>query len=231
VEQERKSFDKEGFGEALRAVRARSLGPDPVAVRAALEEELADRGVEVRPAFIERTTRVLVATQGPSSSLRLTRELLKVGAEAVAELRDLVAVLRAKKELPEWLKPPPGKEVGIRTKVNHDGESVIVELAEVDLADGIQPFLAKAFDASFDPEWDDEGKSQCQVWVDARLPPPAGAGLAVILGAEPIGSLGEEDARTLDGDSGKAAKRKQPLILEATIERDAGSLGVSVLMP
>ncbi len=140
-------------------------------------------------------------------------------------------MLRAKKELPEWLEPPPGQEVGIRTKENPDDEGAIVEVVAVDLADGIQPFLAKALDASFDPDWDDEGKSQCKVWVDARLPRASGARLSVILGAEPIGTLDDDDALSLDRDLRKAERKKQPLILEATIERGQGSFSVWVLGP
>ena len=128
-------------------------------------------------------------------------------------------------------KPPPGQEVGIRTKANPDGPGNIFEVAEVELADGIQPFLAKAFDASFDPELDDEEESQCKVWVDTRRPPASGAPLPVMLGQEPIGTLDADDALTLDRDLRKAEKEKQPLILEATIERQQGRLSVWVLVP
>jgi hypothetical protein len=80
-------------------------------------------------------------------------------------------------------------------------------------------FNANAFEASYDPEWDNDGESQCKVWIDTRRTPPPGAPLQVILGQEMIGTLAGEDTRTLERDLRKAQKRKQPLILEATIER------------
>ena len=168
-------------------------------------------------------TRWLVAAQGPFAAFRLTREMGKLGAEALA-------VLRERRPVPWWLEPPLGHEVGTPTKDNPDG-SGFWEVAEVDLADGIQPFVARAFEASFDPEWDDEEQSRCQAWIDTRRLPPSGAPLTVILGQEPIGTLDGQDALTLERELREAEKREQPLILEATIEREDGRLGVWVDVP
>jgi hypothetical protein len=228
VDPEWQRVDPEKFREAVRAIQARSLGRDPVAVRTALEAELADRGLtDADPGLIERTTRMLVAVQGPFASFRVTREMSKLFAETVTALR----ALGDGTEVPAWLEPPPGQEVGVRTKANPDGPGEIFEVAEVDLADGIQPFLVKAFDAAFDPDWDDEEQAHCKVWIDTRRAPTSGAPLPIILGEKPIGTLDGEDALTLDRDLHKAEKRKQPLILDATIERDQGSLSVWVLVP
>src|SRR5215467_790702 len=102
------------FREAVRAVQARQLGRDPVIVRAALEEELAKRGItEAPPERVERMTRMLVAAQGPFASLRVMHEMWNY----VGEVRDAVR----DPGIPEWLKPPPGFEVGIPTSENPSG--------------------------------------------------------------------------------------------------------------
>ena len=146
------------------------------------------------------------------------------------DLGELRAALKGKQGS-EWLKPPSGLELGIRTRENETGLGVIMEVAEVDLADEIQPFLAKAFEASFDPEWDDPDESQCKVWIDTRRAPPSGAPLPVILGLELIGTLVAEDALVLEEDLRQAQKREQPMILEATIERERGQFSVWVNVP
>jgi hypothetical protein len=106
-----------------------------------------------------------------------------------------------------------------------------MEVAEVDLADEIQPFLARAFEASFDPEWDDPEESQCKVWIDTRRPPPSGAPVPVILGQELIGTLVGDDALVLSDDLRQAERKGQPLILEATVERDRDHFSVWVNVP
>ena len=161
------------FREAVRAVQARQLGCDPVIVRAALEEELATRGIaEAAPDRVERMTRMLVATQGPFASFRVMHEMWNF----VGEVRDAVKG----PEVPEWLKPPPGREVGIPTSENPSGPGEIFEVAEVELADGVQPFLTRAFEATYDPTYAEEGEaeeSNCKVWIDTRRLPASGAPL------------------------------------------------------
>lgn len=215
------------FREAVRAVQARQLGRDPVIVRTALEEELAKHGI-AEPATdrVERMTRMLVAAQGPLASLRVMHEMWNV----VGEVRDAVKG----PEVPEWLKPPPGLEVGIPTSENPGGPGEIFEVAEVELADGVQPFLAKAFDATYDPTYAEEGEaeeSNCRVWIDTRRMPAPGAPFPVVLGQELIGTLVDEDAVAVDGALREAEKNKQPLILEATIERERHGLSVWVIVP
>ena len=215
------------FREAVRAVQARQLGRDPVIVRTALEEELAQRGItEPAPERVERMTRMLVAAQGPFASLRVMHEMWNF----VGELREAVRG----PEAPEWLKPPPGREVGIPTSENPSGPGEIVEVAEVELADGAQPFLAKAFNATYDPTYAEEGEaeeSNCKVWIDTRRLPPSGAQLPIILGHDLIGALVGEDALALERDLRKAEKKDQPLILEATIERESDRFSIQVVVP
>lgn len=155
--------------------------------------------------------------------LRAARELWR----SVGELR---TALKGKRG-PEWLKPPDGNEVGTPTKDDPSGKAGIFEVAEVDLADGVQPFLAKAFEASYDPTWDDDEESRCKAWIDARRAPSSGSPLPVILGQELIGTLAGEDALSLEHELRKAERAKRPLILEATIERERGSFSVWVTVP
>jgi hypothetical protein len=215
------------FRDAVRAVHARQVGRDPVIVRTALEEELAKRGIaEPAPDRVERMTRMLVAAQGPLASLRVMHEMWNF----VGELREAVRG----PEAPEWLKPPPGLEVGIPTSENQSGPGEIMEVAEVELADGAQTFLARAFNATYDPRYVEEGEaeeSNCKVWIDTRRLPPSGAQLPIILGQELIGALVGEDALALERDLRKAEKKDQPLILEATIERDSDRFSVWVIVP
>ena len=215
------------FREAVRAVQARQLGCDPVIVRAALEEELATRGIaEAAPDRVERMTRMLVATQGPFASFRVMHEMWNF----VGEVRDAVKG----PEVPEWLKPPPGREVGIPTSENPSGPGEIFEVAEVELADGVQPFLTRAFEATYDPTYAEEGEaeeSNCKVWIDTRRLPASGAPLPIILGQDLIGALAGEDALALERDLRKAEKKDQPLILEATIERESDRFSVLVILP
>lgn len=215
------------FREAVRAVQARQLGRDPVTVRIALEEELAKRGItEPAPDRVERMTRMLVAAQGPFASLHVMHEMWN----HVGELREAVRGLEA----PEWLKPPPGHEVGIPTSENPSGPGEIMEVAEVELADGAQPFLGKAFDATYDPTYAEEGEaeeSNCKVWIDTRRLPASGAPLPIILGQDLIGALAGEDALALERDLREAEKKDQPLILEATIERESDRFSVQVIVP
>lgn len=140
-------------------------------------------------------------------------------------------MLLKNKQVPEWLKPPTGHEVGMRTREVEGGTAEVIETADVDLTDAIQPFLAEAFEASYDPKRDNEEESQCKVWIDTRRLPPAGASLPVILGQEVIGSLDGEDAIALEQDLRQAEKRKQPLILESTIERKRHRFSVWVIVP
>jgi hypothetical protein len=215
------------FREAVRAVQAQQLGPDPVIVRAALEEELAKRGITEAPLErVERMTRMLVAAQGPFASLHVMREMW----DFVGEVRDAVKG----PEVPEWLKPPPGREVGIPTSENPSGPGEIFEVAEVELADGVQPFLTRAFEATCDPTYAEDGEaeeSNCKVWIDTRRVPASGAPLPIILGQDLIGALVGEDALALEHDLQKAEKKKQPLILEATIERERDRFSVLVIVP
>jgi hypothetical protein len=190
-----------------------------------LEEELAKRGVpEPDPDLLERMTRMLVAGEGPLGQLGVAREMWNLLAEARA-------VLTEDKEVPKWLKPPPGHEVGVPTKPNPDGAGVTSEAADIDLVEGIQPFLARAFEASYVPEWDDDEESQCKVWIDTRRTPASGTPLQVMLGQEMIGTLASEDTQTLERDLRKAKRRKQPLILDATIEREHDQFSVWVIVP
>ena len=168
------------------------------------------------------------AAAGTAHRGRGARLLLETGRAIHAATNELRAL--GKVTSPEWLKPPPGHEVGVRSTDSASGTYGIIEAAEVDLADDIQPFLAKAFEALLDPEWDDEDETDCQVWIDTRQPMPSGAPLPVILGTEPIGTL-TADALALERELHKAGKRQQPLILEATIERERGQFGVSVVVP
>src|SRR5262249_59237542 len=125
------------FREAVRAVQTRQLGRDPVIVRAALEEELAKRGIaEAAPDRVERMTRMLVAEQGPFASLRVMHEMWNL----VGEVRDAVKG----PGVPEWLTPPPGRGVGIPTNENPSGPGVLFEVAEGELGAGGPPLLAKA---------------------------------------------------------------------------------------
>ena len=223
--QERDKVDPEILRDAVRAVQARNLGRDQVAVRAALDEELANRGITQDPLTVDAVARILAAAQGPHASFHVSRELLKLGAEAVSGLRGLLHELRANADpdVPHWLKPPEGHEVERSTRA---------EFVEVDLADGMQPFLTKAFNASVDPKWaDEEELVSCELWIDTRRPPTPGAPIPVILGQESIGTIDAEDALTLDGDLRKAEGKKQPLILDGTIEREQDGLSVYVRVP
>ena len=130
--------------------------------------------------------------------LRAARELWR----SVGELR---TALKGKQG-PEWLKPPDGNEVGTPTKEDPSGTAWTFEVAEVDLADGVQPFLAKAFEASYDPAWDDDEESRCKAWIDTRRAPSSGSPLPVILGQEPIGRLAGGDALSLEHELRKAEK-------------------------
>jgi hypothetical protein len=223
VDAEARSVESETFREAARAVQARRPGREPAAVRAALEAELARRGVtDPDPERVERLTRILEA-QGPFASLRVAREI----SGWVGELRDALKG----KQGPEWLRPPAGHEVGIPAKEDLNAPGFSMETTEVELSDVTQPFLAEAFETSYDPEKDDEGESLCKVWIDTRRLPPSGEPLAVILGTELIGTLDGEDALTLERDLRTAESKRQPLILEAWIERERDRFSVSVVVP
>ena len=234
---------------AVDAVKARNLGDDPVAVRAALEEELAARGLtDENPYLLERATRILVASQGPFASLRMTHELWKLVAEMGTGIRKIVALVR-EGDLPEWLKPPPGRKVRIQTRDN------AFEAREVELAAGVQPLLARAYDALDYPELEedeefarayaarypdsdageDNGEEEqdsvfCKVWVDTRRLPEAGTPLPVILGTDLIGTLVGENALVLQ-DEIRQAKNGEPLILEAEIAPEGDRFEVWVIVP
>ena len=159
-----------------------------------------------------------------------TTDPLRAARELWRNVGELRTALKGKQS-PEWLKPPGGNEVGTPTKEDPSGRAWIFEVAEVDLADGVQPFLAKAFEASYDPTWDDDEESRCEAWIDTRRAPSTGSPLPVILGQEPIGTLAGEDALSLEHELREAEKAKRPLILEATIERERGRFGVWVTVP
>ena len=205
------------IGEAVRAVLARDLGNDPVAVRAAVEEELRNRGIPADSNRVEHMTRLLVAAHGPFASVRVMRELWNLVGEGFRKIG----------ESPEWLKPPPGRKVGIPTRGN------TFEVREVELADGVQPLLTRAFDALYDPEYDDEEELivTCKVWVDTRRLPDAGTPLSVILGSDLIGTLAGEDALVLRGEIRQAEKKAEPLILEAEISQEGDRFAVWVVVP
>jgi hypothetical protein len=155
-------------------------------------------------------------------------------ARAVGELFRSVRKLRALfkgKPLPEWLQPPVGYEVGIPTTESPGSGSWIMEVAEVDLADGVQPLLARAFEDSRDPKWDDDEESECKVWVDTRESSSAGSPLRVVLGSALIGTLDGEYAFALQRELQNAQRRRQPLVLEASIERKRGQFSLCVVVP
>lgn len=165
-------------------------------------------------------TRLLVASQGRFPSVGLMREIWNF----VGEFRE---AFRAIGEGPEWLNPPPGRKVGVPTRGD------VVEVAEVELADGVQPLLKRAFNALYEPGNDDDEELTvtCKVWIDTQQLLEGRTPLPVILGSEVIGTLAVEDALLLEGDIRKAEKQAQPLILEAEINHEGDHFDVWVVVP
>jgi len=212
--------------DAARAVRLQRPGRDPAVVRTALEEELARRGVtDPDPRSVDNAVRATVAAQGPLGLLRVGRELWRGFGELRRTLKE--------NEPPDWLKPPPGIELRVFGWHFERGSDCGPNLVgvEVDLADEAQPFLARAYEALRDPRWPDEDQVGAKVWLDSSPSSRSFTQPRLFLGQEFIGTLTSDDAAGLEHDLRRAARKKQPLILKATLERDGQGLSAWVTVP
>ena len=206
---------RRAFRAAARAVASRRPGRDRSVVRRALEEELQRRGVaDPEPRDLETVAEVVREGQGRLAPFRLARKAWRDLAEARAILKESGG--------PDWLRPPDG--------VNVLGEGASAAAVRVRLVEEAQPFLAKAFEALYDPEWDDDDEVAHAVWIDARGG-RADESLRVFLGTELVGELDGKGAQALSRPLAEAARKRKPLVLEGFLDREKGRISLWVNVP